>query len=397
MIPRDEALAIVDEKLGAMRMPHEQVKTQSGLMRRIAKDQHSRLDIPPFNRSAMDGFAIPAGYACERYRVLETVAAGITPTKTLLPGTATKVMTGAAVPEGAARVVMVELAEENGAEVTFERIPETTNICPTGEDMARGDLVLEAGTLLGPLEIASLVSVGITEIPVMRTPRVAILSTGDELVDSPDLLVPGKIMNSNGPLLRSLCQRSGLEVVRCDRVADSLEATVDALTACLAEADILILSGGVSVGEFDFVPQALERVGQTIHFDRLAMQPGKPTTFASSQEKTVFGLPGNPVAVYLMFHLFVLRAVALLAGSRHEVCYRTGPLGFDYSRKIAGRLAYVPCQLDRDGAIQRVNYHGSAHLLALHQADGFFLVPQGASKLSQGERVEFLSMRGGFE
>ena len=396
MILRDEALAIVDEKLGAMRLPTEEVKTQSALMRRIAQDQHSRLDIPPFNRSAMDGFAIPAGDVCERYRVLETVAAGITPTKALLPGTATRVMTGAAVPEGAARVVMVELAEESGAEVTFERIPETTNICSTGEDMARGDLVLEAGTLLGPLEIASLVSVGITEILVGRAPRVAILSTGDELVDDPGLLVPGKIMNSNGPLLRSLCRRWGLEVVRCERVADSLEATVDALTACLVEADILILSGGVSVGEFDFVPQALERVGLTIHFDRLAMQPGKPTTFASSPEKIVFGLPGNPVAVYLMFHLFVLRAVALLAGARHGVCYRSLILGFDYSRKNAGRLAYVPCQLGRDGAIQRINYHGSAHLLALHQADGFFLVPQGASKLSRGERVEFLSMRGGF-
>lgn len=397
MILRDEAFAIVDETLGVMRLPHEQVKTRAALMRRITRDQHSRLDIPAFDRSAMDGFAIPAGDACERYRVLETVPAGTTPTKPLLPGTATKIMTGAAVPEGAARVVMVELAEESGTEVTFQRIPDTTNICSTGEDMARGDLVLAAGTLLGPLEIASLVSAGITEIPVGRTPRVAILSTGDELVDDPGLLTPGKIMNSNGPLLRSLCQRSGLDVVRCEKVADTLEATVEALTASLAEADILILSGGVSVGEFDFVPQALKRVGLTIHFDRLAMQPGKPTTFASAQEKTVFGLPGNPVAVYLMFHLFVLRAVALLAGARHEVCYRTAALGFDYSRKNAGRLAYVPCQLGRDGTIQRINYHGSAHLLALHRADGFFLIPQGASKLSQGERVEFLNMSGGFE
>jgi molybdopterin molybdotransferase len=380
-----------------MCLPTERMKTASALMRRIVEDQYSPLNLPPFNRSAMDGFAIPpGGKASERYRVLETVPAGTLPTKSLAPGTATKVMTGAAVPEGAARVVMVELAEESGDEVRFERIPETTNICSTGEDMARGALVLKAGTQLGSLEIASLISVGITEVPVSRVPRVAILSTGDELVDCPDRLTPGKIMNSNGPLLQTLCQRSGLEVVRCEQVADTLEATIDRVTLCLAEADILILSGGVSVGEFDFVPQALEHVGLTIHFDRIAVQPGKPTTFASSQEKAVFGLPGNPGAVYLMYHLFVLRAAALLAGSRHECCYRNVTLGFNYARRNASRLAYIPCQVDGDCVVQGLDYHGSAHLLALHQADGFFVVPQGVSKLSQGDRVKVMSMRGRF-
>ncbi|MHB9037775.1 MAG: molybdopterin molybdotransferase MoeA [Armatimonadota bacterium] len=395
MISLDEALGIVDRTMAMVKPVGETVPTHSALGRVLLADQRSRLDLPPFDKSAMDGFAVLADDERDDYEVLETVLAGHVGTKPLSAGTAIKVMTGAAVPDGAGRVIMVEQAEERDGRVRFLRRDGASNICRKGEDVQVGDLVVSAGTALRPIEIANLVACGITEIDVARRPRVSILSTGDEIVNSPDALAPGKIMNSNGPMLAALAMEHGLEIVTEERVPDNKEATENAISAAVQNSDITIISGGVSVGESDFVLGALVDLGFTVHFSRVAVQPGKPTVYATTRDgRAVFGLPGNPVAVFLMFHLFALRVVGLISARKPETRELRLRLAGSYRRKKAERLVFIPARLTETGTVEAIVYHGSAHLVALMSADGFMRVPSGVSELREGDEVTFLPIMG---
>ena len=397
MILLNEALDIVEQKLADISLPIETVPVRQAYGRIIVEDQTARLDLPAFSKSAMDGYAILDGDKHQEYRLIETVPAGKTPSKRLEPGTAIKVMTGAPVPEGAGQVIMVEQTREADGKVSIVSHSEETHICRKGEDIKRGDLVLKARALLGPLEIANLISVGITEIKVAKTVRIAILSTGNEIVDSPENIIPGKIMNSNGPMLEALCRKHSLDVTVNTIVKDDKDATVSAIGTALNDSDIVVLSGGVSVGDFDYVAEAIKLSGLDLHFNRLAVKPGKPMTFASSGGKAAFGLPGNPVAVFLMFHLFVLYAARLIEGIKTKARYVTLPLAGDFHRRKAERMAFLPCHLKPDGSLLPVEYHGTAHLLALMDCDGFFTVPIGETYIHAGQEVSFLSIKDGFQ
>ena len=389
MIPLDEAFRILDETLAEVKAPGETIRVREALGRILLTDEVSRLDLPPFDKSAMDGYAIIDGDEPEEYHLLGTVAAGEVGRQRLVPGSTVKVMTGAPVPTGTGRVVMVEHAEEQGPMVRVHKRTGPSNICRQAEDVRRDDVVLRAGTILDALDIANLIACGITKVQVARPLRLAIISTGEEIVDSPKLLTPGKIMNVNGPLLTGLAKEHGLTVVGEQSVPDDRQLIAEAMRTALEQADIVVLSGGVSAGDFDFVIEALADIGLTLHFSRVAVKPGKPTTYASGQGKVVFGLPGNPVSVYLMFHLFVLRAVALLCGVELEGRKLSLPLGSAFRRRKAERTEYVPCRLTRDNTVEPAEYHGSAHLTALMQADGFFVVPMGVVAIAAGEDVIF--------
>lgn len=403
MISLEEALGIVDETMAGAKPEGETVPIRSAVGRVLIADQRSRLDLPPFDKSAMDGYALLEGDERDEYMLLETVAAGHVGTQPLRPGTAVKVMTGAAVPDGTDRVIMLEHAEERAGRVRVLRQAQdgtgrggAPNICRKGEDVRVGDLVLAAGTVLGPLEVANLIACGIVEVEVARRPRVAILSTGDEIVDSPDALSPGKIMNSNGPMLVALAERYGMEVSIQESVRDSKEATEAAIVAAVRSSDITVISGGVSVGEYDFVLGGLSAAGLTVRFSRIAAQPGKPTVYATSADgRAVFGLPGNPVSVFLMFHLFVLRAAALMAGKTRRLREFVLPLASRFTRKKTDRVQFVPASMTEKCALEPVSYHGSAHLAALMSADGFMKVPIGVGELAEGDEVTFLPIIGG--
>ncbi len=397
VISLTEALQIVEQKLAGITLSVETIPVRQALFRTIVENQIARLDLPPFNKSAMDGYAVPAGNEQEEYHVLETIPAGGIPSRPLTAGTATKVMTGAPVPDGTGKVIMVEQTCETNGKVRILTHSNEVNICRKGEDVCAGDVILHAPAVLGPLEIASLISVGITEVKVAQPVRIAILSTGDEIVDLPNQLVPGKIINSNGPMLASLCQKYSLEVVVNAIVTDDRNTTISALCEALNNANIVVLSGGVSVGDYDFVTDAMEQVGLQLHFNRLAVKPGKPTTFASSGKKIAFGLPGNPVAVYLMFHLFVLYTARLMTGKKLIVRHVTLPLADDFHRRRAKRLAYLPCRLMQNGLIEQTEYHGTAHLQALLDSDGFFIIPKGVKDISAGEKVSYISIKDSFE
>jgi molybdopterin molybdotransferase len=371
----------------------------------LLAEQRSLLDLPPFDKSAMDGYAICAGDRRREYRLLASVAAGRNPTEPLVPGSAVKVMTGAPVPQGAALVVKREHAEELGPIVRVFDHGGEPNICRRGEDVREGDVIFPAGRVLTAADTANLVSCGIVEVPVAARVRLAIISTGDEIVDDPAGIVPGKIMNSNGPMLAALAARWGMDAVRVLHVPDDLPATVSALRESLAAADIVAVSGGVSVGDFDYVLAAMDEAHLAVRFSSVAIKPGRPTVLATprpgpgapgrrgNRARAVFGLPGNPLSVFVMFHVFVLRAAARLQGSRWPLRQIRMPLGRPISRRKADRLEFFPAAIGDDGRVSPVECHGSAHLLALRDADGLLQVPAGVRKLSAGDGVLFTPLR----
>lgn len=392
IIPLEAALRIVDNRLADVKVHGETIPVRDAVGRVLLLDQTSPMDLPPFDKSAMDGYAVLADDERDEYRLLETVAAGEVGTKRLEPGTTVKVMTGVAVPPGTGRVIMIEHTEQHGESVRMLKQGGGTNICWQGEDVRRAEMILPAGTILSTVDIANLIGCGLTEVKVARQPRMAVISTGNEIVDSPALLKPGKIMNVNAPLLAGLAKEHSLVVVSEQCVPDDREAIAQVVHAALDQADVVVLSGGVSAGDFDFVIEALADVGLRLHFSRVAVKPGKPMTYASAPGKVAFGLPGNPVAVYLTFYLFVLRAVALMTGAEPRMREFTLPLASDFQRRKAERVEYVPCTLTRDGAVKQVEYHGSAHLYALTHADGFFIVPVGVTELHGGNKVTFIPL-----
>jgi molybdopterin molybdotransferase len=357
----------------------------------------SRLDLPPFDKSAVDGYAIVDGDVGPELTLLGLVAAGQPCRYELQPGQAVKVMTGAPVPAGTGRVVMLEHAVEDGERVRIEPGHTSRNVCSRAEDVKVGDVVVRAGRRLGAVEIASLISCGVTRVAAAAPPKLAIVSTGDEIVDDPAQLAEGRIMNSNGPLLAMLAHQYKLEVVYETRAADSLEDTRRALSEALAAAPLVVLSGGVSAGDFDFVPAVMEELELTPHFTRLASKPGKPLTLATGAGGVVLGLPGNPVAVYLMFHLFVLRAARRLMGLPTEPRTLSLRLARSFERRKGARTEHVPCRIDADGRVRSLEYHGSAHLAALLNADGFFVVPRGELSLPADAEVRVLLPDVGWE
>lgn len=490
-----EAIAILDNIVTAISPPpHEQINVRDSLNRTLAVTQLSRLDLPPFNKSAMDGYAIayltndlindnnskkiisdeknpiiPASFSHEDnrnnvYNLIETVAAGTKPTQKLHANSnkTIKVMTGAPVPTGTTVVVPIEMATEyEDGRVIINELPHSSNICQQGEDMRCNDIALTRGALIDPIAIANLIACGITSISVHRKLRVAIVTTGNEIVDDIDAITfdstdadiqnknrqrentahinkntvvnenivtdinidknnSAKIMNSNGPMLHALCRKYGLDVITNINVPDNYTATITALQKVLEQADIVLISGGVSTGDFDFVTAALATLKLQVHFSRVAIKPGKPITFASTQKNTmsksenissklVFGLPGNPVAVYLTFHLFALRAIQIILGNnsvinssitdkntnkQHMSYHYQLPLSqpFKRSATAATRTEYIPCRILHDGTLLPIKSHGSAHLAALLHCDGFGVIPAHITNIAAGDKINFFAI-----
>ncbi len=407
MLPLDRALAQVDRAVAplATAWPSEEIPAAEALGRVLAEAPVSQLDLPPFDKSAMDGFALLAGdpgltaspefpdQPGPFYRVSEVVAAGSVARSDLVPGQAVRIMTGAPVPPGADRVVMQEHTELRGDQVRLLRSGGAPNICPRGEDIRRGDPVAQAGQRLAAVDLANLSACGVQRVRVARRVRLAVISTGDEVVRDPADLAPGRILDANGPMLAALAHTWGLDLALETHAPDDEQTTQRVVADALARADLVALSGGVSAGAFDHVQAALRSCGLDIAFSRLAVKPGRPMTFAHGPAGLVFGLPGNPVPVYLMFHLFVLRAAATLQGTSWPVRRLRLPLARDFSRRKIDRLEYVPAHIDDQGRAQRVRAHGTAHLLAQGRSDGFFAVPRGVGALEAGTAVELLLLR----
>lgn len=395
MTPLEEAFGIMGSVLRDLPSSKEELPVREAVGRVLAGDQRSCLDLPPFHKSAVDGYALMKGKAVDGYAVTGVVFAGESGAQPLLPGTAVKVMTGCVLPEGTDRVVMVEYVREEAGHIRLVKPLESgANICRQAEDVKRGDLLMREGARLRPLDVAVLLACGATRVQVKKPIRMVVLATGDEIVDDPEKIRPGKIINSNGPLLEALAREAHLEVLPGGIVPDERDRLRQVIQGALESAEMIVLSGGVSVGDKDFVPSTLKEMGLTIHFSKLAVKPGKPTLFASTPSRVAFGLPGNPVSAYLMFHLIIRHALLILEGATPRARRLFLPLENEFVRRHAERLEFVPARLTGKGALEAVPYNGSAHLCAVIPADGFFIVPLGQTRLLAGAQTEFFPVPG---
>ena len=321
-----QLLSVTDARERVLKVAHgplgtERISVERSLDRVLAEDLFAQDDVPPFGSSAMDGYAVLDGSAGQSLRVVGESRAGMPYTGSISSGEAIRISTGAAVPSQAGTVIRQEdVAVHEDVIDTLAAAAAGQNIRNAGADMHRGSLVLPAGTVISPRALGAAVAAGAGMVTVARAPRVVVLCTGDELRAPGEPLGPGEIHNSNGPMLTALAARCGAVVEPVLRLADSLGATEASLRDALNRADLLIITGGVSVGPHDHVRPALSKVGVDQHFWGVALQPGKPTWFGSRGEQLVFGLPGNPVSAIVTFTLFARAALrALQAPARIAV------------------------------------------------------------------------------
>ena len=389
----DEALARVlarSRPLASERVP---VATAAG--RVLAQDVAAGVDLPPFASSAMDGFAIRAVDVPGRLPVVHRIAAGLPAERTLEPGSAMEISTGGAVPDGADSVVPIErvVTQDNEIEVA-EPVSLGANVRPPGGDIRAGEPLLASGTVLGAAQIGALAAAGATEVSCARRPVVAVLSTGTELRPPGEPLGPGQIYESNGPMLAAALRAAGAVVEVSAPVLDDEEAHRGALARGL-ESDMLVTSGGVSVGPHDLVRRILAELGVDEDFWGVAVRPGKPLAFGTRGATLVFGLPGNPVSALVGVELFVRPALLALQGVTHP-----GP---HYER---GRLASPLRQNDKRDELARARRSREgeetvlepvtgqeSHMIARAAgADALVLVPRGAGELAAGASVRYLRL-----
>ncbi len=353
----------------------------------LAQDIVSPGDMPEFDKSAMDGYAYISGDDSPSYRVIETIAAGTPPGRTITPGLCARIMTGAMLPPGADRVVKRECTEETDGRMRIIRKDPHHNIRRRGEDLRAGQPVLARGDRLGAARIALLASLGIARVPTAGPPRVGIITTGSELVSPGAPLGAGRIYDSNSYSLAAQLRDSGAEPIILNGVADHAAATAQAIASGLETCDALILSGGVSAGDFDYVPAAMKQAGCALHFQKIAVQPGMPTVFASRGGQAVFGLPGNPVSTFVIFEVFIKPLLLRWLGHVHRPLWLPAILEAGYRRPRSERTAFLPT-LYREGKAEILAYHGSAHLHALSRANALLRVPAGQDAIPAGSTVD---------
>ncbi|MEB2287266.1 MAG: molybdopterin molybdotransferase MoeA [Anaerolineae bacterium] len=385
-------------------LPAEEVHVAQALERVLAEDVVAAASVPPFANSAMDGYAVRA--ADVRRATLDTPAfltptldipAGTIASRALGAGEAARIMTGAPLPPGADAVVAVEQTDDRWRSDGHAPLPARVaiyravvvgeNVRPPGEDIRAGQVVLRRGTLLRPQDVGVLVSLGRAHIPVFRQPRVAILSTGDELADVDQPLAPGQIHNSNSYMLAGLVQQCGGVPIRLPIARDTLDDVRHRLHQALAHApDFIITSAGVSVGTHDVVRTVVDELGQ-VDIWRVNIKPGKPLAFGDVSGVPFFGLPGNPVSTMVTFDIFVRPALRQAGGADpHAVPLATAVLDEDVA--LDGRRTYLRVTLSERGGVliaHRTGTQSSGALMSLVLADGLLIIPEGRTEARAGD------------
>jgi molybdopterin molybdotransferase len=362
-------------------LPWERVALGEVAGRVLAEPALALVDLPPFASSAMDGFALRSADTPGRLPVVARVAAGAPTPRALRPGEAMGIATGGVVPEGADAVVQVERVVQGDDDVDVsDSVAQNDNIRQRGGDVHEGDVVLEAGTRVGPAQVGALAAAGIPELVCARRPRVAVLATGSELRTPGETLEPGEIYEANGAMLAAALLAYGADVDRLAPVRDDEDAHRDAIARAL-EADVVVSSGGVSVGPHDLVRRVAMELGVEEVFWRVAVKPGKPISFGVRDATLVFGLPGNPVSTLVGFELFVRPALRVLEGERDPgPRFRQAPLARPVRRNDT-RDELVRARW-RDGALEALGGQESHMIVRAAGADALVLVPRGDGELA---------------
>jgi molybdopterin molybdotransferase len=397
MLSYDQARNKVIEEVGKKKRPRATtvVSVWDALGLVLAQEVKTDREYPPFDRSTRDGYAVRSREAAPgaKLKCVGEIKAGDTVTESLAAGTCLQIMTGAAVPAGADAVVMIEYTSREGDIVRFERTAQPSqNIVPRGSEASAAQTILLPGMRLGYAELALAAQVGAVQLECARRPRVAVLSTGDEVVLIDETPGPFQIRNSNGVSLAAQVRIAGGEPVVLGNAADRIEDLGEKIERGLKE-DALVLSGGVSMGKYDLVESALKAMGAEFFFDAVAIRPGKPAVFGMCQGKPVFGLPGNPVSTMVTFELFVAPAIDLLSGAGARALPLVEARLAEAMKEKTGLAHFLPARVEWRGGIAEVKalkWQGSGDIAALARANCFLVVPADRENIEVGESVSLL-------
>jgi gephyrin len=398
LLPPTEALEIILREV--RRLPVEVVPLAEAGDRVLAEPLVADQDLPPFPAATMDGFAVIHDDTSPWREIIADQFAGQVVDVEVTPGTAARITTGAPLPRGADAVVPVERTEVRDDHVIIlqEDIRPGENVRPVGADLRRGEVLIPAGTVIGPAEIGLLASLGRARVVVSRRPRVSVLSTGDELIDPDQEPGPGQIRDSNRFSLAVAARRAGADVIWSGRGPDDADALRRVLLERIAESDVVLTSGGVSVGEKDLITRILNEIG-TVHFRRLFMKPGKPFHFATVGQTYVFGLPGNPVSAIVGFEILVATALRAMTGQQ-PVLPRPVTVVLEHDIESGDRIEYQRGVVWSDGEgvlhARNTGSQSSARLMSLIGANAFLLIPPRDRPYRAGERVQAI-VRGPIE
>lgn len=399
MITIEEALEIVLKETKVLGF--ETVNILNSLNKVLAEDIYSKDNLPPFDKSAMDGYAIISDdteNASEekpvKLKIKGTIKAGDFYEGQLKCGEALKIMTGAPVPNGADAVIQIENVEADSEEVAiFNLVKKNRNILNLGEEIRKGDIALVSGMAIRPSEIGLMASLGFNSVRVVKAPKIIIITTGDELIDVSEELTSGKIRDCNGYSLMALGKNLQADVKFYGIVRDDMDVLFKKMQEAFEEGDIIITSGGVSAGDYDFVENCLKELGADIKFSSVAIKPGKPFTFAKYKDKLFFGLPGNPLAVINTFEQFVSPAAKKMMGKRdiHNKQFKV-VLGEDF-KSVKGRTNYVYVNIEEKDGIYyayKVGSQSSNQLLTISKANGIIILDKEMVKTGEEVNGRFI-------
>ncbi|HEY3134638.1 MAG TPA: gephyrin-like molybdotransferase Glp [Blastocatellia bacterium] len=395
MITVDQALSIVLDQVKPL--GSETVELEEARSRILAEDVRADIDLPPFDRARMDGYAVRAAdvtTAPVKLRLIGEVAAGAKFDRKLDHGEAVKIFTGAPIPDGADAVQKVEVTRsDNGSVEILEAVKPGQFITPHASEVAAGEIVSEAGREIGPAEMSVLASFGYARLKVARRPRVAVISTGSELIDVSSKPSAAQIRNSNSYTLAAYAERAGATVDMLGTVEDTPEATRDALIRSADNRDVVITSGGVSMGDYDLVKAALKAIGAEIYFDRVIIRPGKPIVFAKRGETFFFGLPGNPVSTSVTFNVFVRPAIRKMQGDGYPTLKTVRARLSQSLKDPSSRRSYLPTRVfieNGDALAEPLKWGGSSDLVAFMRANALIIVRENVHEIAEGELVDVM-------
>ncbi|MCB9225328.1 MAG: molybdopterin molybdotransferase MoeA [Crocinitomicaceae bacterium] len=388
MINVNDAIALVD-KTANISVPVEMELIQA-LDHVLGEDIYSPINMPPFDQSAMDGFAVNFDSKITTYKVIGEIPAGSGELFELQKGEAVRIFTGAAVPNSANTVVQQEIVSVEGNTITFtEEIKENSNIRPFGEQIKTGELAIEKGTHLTPGAIGFIATLGITKVKVHPNPTVAILTTGNELVKPGNPLTFGKVYESNSLMLEAAFRAAGIKTIKHVAIEDDYEKTEVAIRDAFKEYDLLILSGGISVGEYDFVGKALLQLGVEQIFYKVNQKPGKPLFFGKKENKLVFALPGNPAAALTSFYVYILPTLNKMAGKGFRGCREIEARLTHSFIKKGSRAGILKAQACNDEVVI-MGAQSSAMLSSFANANALVIIPSETTEIKKGEKVKTL-------
>jgi len=387
MINLEQALDLAEKH--PIALENELLPLEEAMDRVLQEDIHSDRDVPPFSRATMDGFACRKQDLPGPLKVLESLPAGKVPEFSLSRNQCSQIMTGGMLPMGADCVIMQEYVKKNAeGRIFFTGSESESNIHRRAQDLKEGDLLLGKGTKLNASHLGIISSAGKTRVKVSAKLSIGLLATGSELIEADQVPSGAQIRNSNSPQLAGQVRCAGHRPVYLGIAEDEREKLKKRMSLAFEQVDLLILTGGASVGELDLVPPVLKELEFQLEFQRVAIQPGKPVSFAHRSNKICFGLSGNPVSSFVQFELLVRPYLDLCAGARPACNKIRLPLEEPFSRKHGERQFFLPVSFSPKGTCKPIEYHGSGHLHALAQATGFAEIPAGQTELRIGDIVD---------